>query len=83
MSREIYTARLRAMTAQLQNAKSDRVRAVLLAQMSQVQRKLKQIEMQPAKEYLAQLEAKYSNSAETLEQTEEPAKRGRKKKDTE
>ena len=83
MSREVYSTQLRMMTAQLQNAKNDRVRAVILAQMSQVQRNLRQIEMQPAKEYLAQLEAKHSNSVETIEQTEEPAKRGRKKKDTE
>lgn len=82
MSKEVYTMQLNTMSNQLKYAKTERVRAVILQQMAQLQMKLREIESQPSREYLAQLEAKYSNTEEKLS-TDEPKTRGRKKKDAE
>lgn len=76
MSLEVFKSQLRMMNAHLENANNERVRAVILGQISQIKRNIAVIQMQPALEYQAQIEAKYANTDETQKPT-----RGRKKKE--
>lgn len=77
-----YTSQIQMLSAHLKTAKTDKVRAVLMSQISDLQRRVAVIKSQPSKEYFAQLEARYAVAKEeSVQETEEPAKRGRKKKE--
>lgn len=65
MSLSVYQSRVRMLEAQLPNAKTDSVRAVLLKQLNDTKREIKKIKSEGAKQWAAELEAKYANVEHT------------------
>lgn len=65
MSLSVYQSRVRILEAQLPNAKSDGVRAVLLKQINDTKKEIKKIKSEAAKQWAAELEAKYANVEHT------------------
>ena len=83
MSLSVYNQQLATLKRHLANAKTDRVRAVLISQMNFIKREIAQINSAHAMEYHKSIEEKYTNvDSEEQQSEEQTSKRGRKKKET-